>query len=193
MPKCNGCNGNFDLVYQYSDTGASLCINCRAKYEQTNETVVRRLEREVNYLHDEMDSIFGIRTGGRYAPPPSPIHINTPSMNNLNFSNSVIGAVNTGYVKDLMVKMSNVAIHDNEQAAQTVKTFIDLILKARELEKEEKEKIIQQVSYLTEQLVVAQENRNTPVIRVVLQDIANAIQTVAAAPLAFEAIKRLFV
>lgn len=189
--KCHGCNGNFDFVFQL-DSGGNLCIDCRSKYEQTNEMVVRRLERNVNYLHDEMDSVFGIRTGGRYAQPPAPVHINQPTMNNLNFSHSIVGAVNTGYVKDLMVNMSKVAMNNNEQAAQTIKTFTDALLQSQEIQKEEKERIIQQLSFLSEQLSLASEKRNDSVIRTVLQDVANAVQIGTGLAAAFTLVQALF-
>lgn len=154
--------------------------------------VVRRLERNVNYLHDEMDSVFGIRTGGRYAQPPAPVHINQPTMNNLNFSHSIVGAVNTGYVKDLMVNMSKVAMNNNEQAAQTIKTFTDALLQSQEIQKEEKERIIQQLSFLSEQLSLASEKRNDSVIRTVLQDVANAVQIGTGLAAAFTLVQALF-
>jgi hypothetical protein len=188
--KCHGCNGNFDFVFQL-DAGGNLCIDCRNKYEKTNEMVVRRLERNVNYLHDEMDSVFGIRTGGRYALPPAPIHIDKPTMNNLNFSNSIVGAVNTGYVKDLMVNMSKVAINNNE-AAQTIKDFTDTLLKNQEIQKEEKEEIIQKLSFLSEQLSLADEKRNDSVIRTILQDVANAVQIGTGLATAFKLVQALF-
>jgi len=191
MPKCNGCNKQFDLVFQYDDSGASLCIDCRTKHEQTNEMIVRRLERHANYLHDRSDSVFGVRTGGRYTPPPSPININGATMNNLNFSNANIGAVNTGYIKDLVISMSKVAVNNNDQAAQTIKTFTDTLLKTKEIEKEEKEQIIQQLSFLSEQLVLAHDKRNEPVIRTVLQDIANIVQIATGVAAAFTGVSSL--
>ncbi len=141
-----------------------LCLDCTFKYQQIMDNQIANQERAINFLMDEMDMTFGIgRIGARFPERKPPIIQAAPvTMNNLNIDRSIIGAVNTGVVNQLEVNMKNIS-----QGADEVKKFTEAVLKDKKLGKQQKEEIIQQLSYLVQQLRLPEQNRNISVIKAV--------------------------
>jgi hypothetical protein len=176
MAACHFCSKSHARMYQLND-GGIMCLDCYSKFQATNESTQRGLERMINYLSDSIDSTFGIPMNSpRFPEPKPPVYMQNPTLNSLTIQDSVVGAVNQGSVQSMNVSLSNInQTHSKE--AQLVKTFTEMMLKSQELEKEQKEEILDQLTYLTGQLAKPKEKRNHPVIKTMTTGITNILKS----------------
>jgi hypothetical protein len=166
-----------------------LCLDCTYKYQQIIDNQLANQERAINFLMDEIDMTFGIgRIGARFPErKPSVIQSAPVTMNHINIDKSIIGAVNTGTVNQLEVKMNQVSQGGNE-----LKKFTEAVLKEDKLTKEQKEEIIQQLDFVTEQLLKSENQRNSSVVKIVSRNIVNLINFSASLMTLWDPISKLF-
>jgi hypothetical protein len=175
MAACHYCSQSHTRMYQLND-GGIMCLSCYSKFQTTNETTQRGLERMINYLNDSIDSTFGIpMSSPRFPEPKPPVYMQNPTLNSLTIQDSVVGAVNQGSVQSMNVSLSNIN-QTNSKEAQIVKAFTEMMLKSQELEKEQKEEILEQLTYLTTQLTKPKEKRNHPVIKAMITGITSILK-----------------
>ncbi len=188
---CHGCGKSVAYVYQTPE-GAVVCIDCQFKMQQVNEMGQRSAERMINYLTGEMEAVTGISTNWpRFPEPKPPVHMHNPTVNSLQISDSVIGAVNQGYVESMNVALTNVS-KDNVKAAQLMKVFSDAILSTQAMAKEDKEALLQHLSYLTGQLKTPNNKRPLTVIAELSTIISAAVTNYPVLNAIWEKISGLF-
>lgn len=162
--KCSQCNG----VAVFSPVIGPLCLSCTHKYQQIIDSEQVNRERAMNYLTDQMEMAVGI-TGisPRFPERKAPVIQNGPvTLNSITVDRSIVGNVNTGYISSLEVNMSGIS-QINSDDADKIKKFAEAVLKEENLERERKDEVIQQLSYLAGQLRLAKEKRNTSVVKAV--------------------------
>lgn len=190
MQKCINCGKNPYIQYEFG----LLCLDCDLKFIQVTSMKIAASERQINHTLDEMDSIFGIYTGGRYPERKKPTVNHIPvTMNNqkIHIEKSIVGSVNTGVIHQLDVSMNSVS-QINDEGANKIKEFAEAVLKEEKLKKEEKENIIQQLNFLTQQLAINKESRNRAVIQTVLASIFGLIGFSANLCTIWETVKPFF-
>lgn len=157
--KCSQCNKQ--AIVQF-DFGA-LCVDCYLKFMQAQDIRNASLERQINHLKDVMDYTMGVKTYDRFPERKPPVIQTAPvTMNSINIDKSVVGSVNTGYVKQLEVSMNTVV-----KGAEEIKSFAEGVLKNKELKASQKEELLRQLDYLTQQLRLPPKNRNVAVMKAV--------------------------
>jgi hypothetical protein len=81
-------------------------VDCNLKFQQAQELVQGRLERQHNVLMDQMDMISGIPSiGGRY-PVRKPIVMSGSTFNTVHIEKSNVGVVNTGSIRSVEVSLT---------------------------------------------------------------------------------------
>lgn len=162
-------------MYQLQD-GGIMCLNCYSKFQAVNESQQRGLERMMNYLMDEAAWAAGIPmpNAPRFPEPKPPVYMQNPTVNSLQIQNSVVGAVNQGYVESMNASLSQIS-QVNESEAKVVKMFADMLIQSQEIDKQEKDAILQQLSFLTAQLSIKKEERPRAVIDAMLETITKAL------------------
>ena len=175
MSKCQFCGQSFEKMFQFND-GSIICMNCYSRYQSAQESNQRGLERMMNYLTDEIEAAVGIPLSSpRFPEPKPPVYMNNPTVNNMNIQNSIVGAVNQGSVENMNVSLRNVS-QNNSIEAQLIKTFTELFLQSEEIQKEQKEEILEQLSFLTTQLTKPEEKRPQPIIKTMIENISNILK-----------------
>ncbi len=158
-----------------------LCLHCYSKLQQTQSSQNESLERMLNYLHDQMDNVVGFSTGApRFPERRPPVIQNAPvTINTMHIDRSIVGSVNTGYINDLEVSMQSVTQINNE-GIEKVKAFAEAVLRESTLDKEQKESIIQQLDFLSQQLQIEKDKRNHGAVRAVISGVSSAINLSAS-------------
>lgn len=166
MAVCGSCGKSFGAGYEIQ--GVPVCTDCAYKMQQINEMGQRSAERAINYLTGEIEAISGVSLNWpRFPEPKPPVHMHSPTLNSLQINDSVVGAVNQGYVESMNVSLSNVN-KENQEVAKLVKLFSEYILQAQEIDKEVKEELLQHLSYLIGQLNTPKKKRATKVVKTII-------------------------
>src|SRR5713101_3585461 len=97
--KCIQCGKPAIVKYDFG----LLCVDCNLKFQQANDIAVGRLERQINFLMDEMEMVAGVRLGGGRFPERKPpiVHTGNMDIRPIVLSNSVVGNINQGTVQNL--------------------------------------------------------------------------------------------
>lgn len=187
--KCSQCNNT--AIYQTAI--GLLCLNCAYKLQQMQQNELANQERMINWLMDEIDMITGIPLNSPRFPERKPpvIQAAPVTLHSISIDRSVVGNVNTGYIQQLEVSMSSVT-QTNNDGADKVKEFAEAVLKENKLSKEHKEEIVQQLSFLVQQLRLEDSKRNKGVIKAVVSGIGALINTSASLLTLWEPVKNLF-
>lgn len=168
--KCNQCSNQAIVQYEFG----LLCVDCNLKFQQTNAIVTERMERQINFLLDEMEMVSGVRLGGGRFPERKTAIVHTGNMNfrPIVLNNSVVGNINQGTVNSLNENLQNITIM-NEVYARDIKSFIESLVKEEKLNKEQKEDIANKIDFLTQQL--QSHNKNKTVIKTVISSISTIV------------------
>jgi hypothetical protein len=145
-----------------------ICIDCYTKLQTTN-LVVRTLE-----------SIAGVRPGlfPRIQIPPLP---SAPfTLNNIKIDNSVVGAINTGNVQTIDVSLSYLHQGGNDKARDALKALTEAILGASSIDHAQKNELLEQVAFLSEQAVAGAKDRKPGVIKATLGAVSQAAGSISA-------------
>lgn len=172
--KCHQCNK--PAIVEYPN-GMAFCLDCNFKFQQTLDLQNATLERQINYLNDEIDSTFGIGPTGARFPTRNP----TVFTGNINFkpitlTGSVVGSINQGTINGLNINLSNISI-GNPELATKLKDFSEAIVNDKKLNDSNKNESIENVKFLSEQ--ITNPNRNKSVIKSVVNSISKIIEVSA--------------
>src|SRR5258706_533852 len=116
MPQCVQCGRPAIVGYQ---GGLNFCVDCNLKYQQAQEMILYRMERQHNLLMDDMDMISGIpSTGGRYPERRPPVMMNAPTFSTIRIDRSNVGVVNTGSIESVQVSLTGIQRGGNPALAE---------------------------------------------------------------------------
>lgn len=161
-----------------------VCVDCNLKVQQAATLQQASLMQHLNYLTDQMESTVGLYgVLPRYKiPQPVVNQINKGAItfNNINVDRSVIGAINTGNVQQIDVAMSQIKNSSNNELAEAFKNFTEAIINEKQLNKEDKNQLIEQVSFLASQCTAPKEARKPSIVKSVLSNVKDTVTTVVA-------------
>lgn len=177
--KCHQC-GKPAVAFN-EDLKLALCVDCWDKLSQLLERQNVQLAQTANFLLDIADARVGLPPGftPRYHVPKPTIHEGPMTFNNIRVDRSVIGAINTGQVQSLDVALSNIKVTGENRLAEALQGFTEAILAESTFDPEQKNKLIEQTSFLAEQVTLPETQRKKGVARVVLSDIANTVSALS--------------
>ncbi|HFD31733.1 MAG TPA: hypothetical protein ENJ28_03325 [Gammaproteobacteria bacterium] len=183
MATCNQCGK--PAVQEYN--GNPLCVECFTKVAsvfQKQEEIRQReliiLMQQEQAIEADMYSSIGLN------PPPQKYdftHLRPPSnytLHNIKVSDSVVGLVNTGNVETIDVAMTNIQHAGNTEVADALKLITEGVLQNSELTSELKNEILQNLSFVSQQISAEPENRNQGVLKSVLSGIRDSVSTVSS-------------
>jgi hypothetical protein len=188
MAVCNQC-GRPAIVSRH---GHPLCVECNLKFEQAAQMQQRAIMQQMNFLLDQADAITGIPAGlPRYDVSEPIVHKGPMTFHTINVNRSVVGAVNTGTVRQMEVALNHVHIaNENIELETALKEFAEAVIQEVSLTAEVRNEILQQLTALTEQLTKPAQSRSLGVIKAFLLSVA---ANIASTPLVahWENIKHL--
>ena len=156
--KCSQC----DKPAIVEIDGNFLCVDCHSKFVQTNYLQFTQLASLYNQTLDDVDDIFGLPvTSGRLRIPSLPATINTgqTTYNNIRVDNSVVGAINTGNIKQLDIMMTVMRSQNNQELADALQKLTQAILDTPDLEQSDKNSALECLLFLSEEAVTPEPKR----------------------------------
>jgi len=153
-------------MYQLS-SGALICLECidRFQFEQ-NAAMIR-------FLLGEIESSTG---GLPLEIPKLVLHHQLVTFNNIRVDHSIVGAINTGQAQDIDVSLSYVKEIGDPALSELFQQFAQAVLDSRELDQATRKAIIEQLSFLTSQLLAKPEQKRAAIVGAVLKSIKEALR-----------------
>lgn len=155
-----------------------LCLQC---YERATSIYLQQqnqLAAFINYLHDQMDEISGIQSYSRIRTTQPVLHQGDISYNAINVDRSIIGTINTGKIETLNQTMQNINNHVSPDVAKVLSLFAETMLKSQELSSTEKEDMLEELSFLSEQILTEKSQQKPGIIKRIIDSIQNKVQTI---------------
>jgi hypothetical protein len=117
-------------------------------------------------------------------------------LHNIKVENSVVGSINTGNVQAIDVSLTNLRNTGNDKAGDALEALIEAILGDKSIGETQKNELVEQLAFLSEQTTVATKDRKPGVIKATLGALSQAAGTVSAVSGAWQAaepiLKNLF-
>jgi hypothetical protein len=177
MPTCQQCGRPAVVEYQ---GGLRFCLDCNLKYQQAQEMILDRMEREHNRLLDEMDMISGIpSTGGRYPERRPPVTM-TGTFNSIRIDRSNVGVVNTGSIQSVQVSLAGIERGGNASLAAALKELTEAIINSTELQPAQKNDAVQMLDIVAADAARPPEERRPAAMRAVLSGVAEIVKVGAS-------------
>lgn len=133
-------------------SGVPLCLNCYEKFSRINQADLTLLAAYQNQLLDDMDELTGIPSYARYKIPQPIIYKDNKMQNFIKVDKSIIGLINTGTLNSLNQSMNNINNNINPELASMLSIFTKAILESKEIEENNKNQILEELDFITEQI-----------------------------------------
>jgi hypothetical protein len=157
----------------------ALCVDCYHKFEVARTLGFRLAAIGLNHAAAEMDSVapWGPPTPRMQVPdiPKGPI-----ILNNIKVANSVVGSINTGNVESIDVSITYLRNAGSQKISDALKQLTEAIVNDGTIAKPEKDQLVDQVAFLSEQAVVAVKDRRPGMIKATLGALDHAAPTISA-------------
>jgi hypothetical protein len=159
-----------------------LCVDHYSKLQtaptQAQAALTEQLRHVMamqNQAAAELENIAGVRPGlfPRINIPPTP---SAP----ITLNNSVVGAVNTGFVRDIEVNLTHLQNSGNDKATDALKALTQAILDDPSADNTQKNDLVEHIAFLSEQAVLPAKDRKSAVIKTTLGTLTQAARTVTA-------------
>ena len=184
-PSCSQCGRPaIELV-----NDVPLCVACHYQFFVAKTLQLRNAAIGLNYASAEMDSITGFRLSNPMQVPDIPK--GPIILNNIRVDNSVVGSINTGSVQAIDVSITVLKEAGNKEASAALQTLAEVIASATTLTPADRNMMLDQVAYLSEQAVAAAKDRSPGMIKAAFSSITQAAGTVAAVASAWQAAEPL--
>jgi len=176
-PKCTQCD-NEALV---TIGGHLLCVEHYLKFQQANQMQNSSYTSLMNFLIDQAEAAVGVYGAIPRIKEPQPIiHHGTLKFQNINVEKSNIGAINYGDIGKLDVMMNVINQKGNSELMKAIKEFTEAVIADKKIENEIKKELVEQITFLSSQVVLPNENRNPSVVKSVLKGIKDTLTGSAA-------------
>lgn len=194
MATCTQCDkpaiGGYD--------GNALCLSCLERVSNIVHQQNEQRHREIlysmhlaNVAERHMDAVVGLGN----STPPFDMSLFQPSrnvkVNNINVSNSVLGAISTEEVGSINVSLKNVMSRGETELAQKLLDFTHHVLQSNEIEVQVKNEMLEQISLLSEQMAAPKEGRKLGLMKAAIATIGTTAGTISSIASAWKAVKDL--
>ncbi len=134
------------------------------------------IERELNYISAEMESITGIpNILPRYSERRTIIHTGGVILNNIHVSNSEIGVLNTGTIGNVDATVTVLKSEGNSELASAVAALSEAVIKSSQIANDSKNQILELLGALSEEAVVPKEKRKPSVAKALLTELSGIL------------------
>lgn len=170
MAACSQCG----KPAMFNRVGHLLCVDCNLKVEQAWQIRDAALKQQMNFLLDQADALTGLYgVTPRYEINRPLIHQGPMNFHSINVDRSVVGAINTGKVKNMEVALNNIhAKNENAELENALKEFTEAVLRERSLSVKAKDDTVEQLSVLAAQVAMREESRVKIVMKALITSIA---------------------
>ena len=193
------CSQNDGRAAVASVGGQPLCVDCFTKMQKAHAEqnfvalqYARHQMAMANQALADMEAVTGLHGLNPRIQIPDMPTMGPVTLNNFKLDNSTVGTINTGNVHTIDTTVTALRKAGIEDAAKALHDFTQAVIADSSLTTEQKNELIEQVAFLSEQAVSSKE-RKPKMIMAALDGItktAAAVTTVAAAWHAAEPIIR---
>jgi hypothetical protein len=172
--KCQQCGKQ--AVVSYDDGKINLCLDCNLKFQQAANMIQRRNAEMMNYITEQIE--FSVGMPGllpRYKIPTPIIQSGSNTYNNINVNNSNVGSINTGYIESIDLSLSVLNKQGNQDSSNVLKQLTEEIIRNNEIEQATKNEILEQLSFISEELIKPKEKRKLTLIKNVFSSVSTTL------------------
>lgn len=168
-----------------------VCLDCYVKFSQVMDRQTEELERELNYIADEIEMTAGMPgLAPRFPPrPPRTVLAGPTTLNHMHISNSNIGVLSTGTIGTIDGAVGIMLSGGEHKAAQAFKTMTEAVANASDLAPPDKSKALEILSVVATEGAAPKERRRSEAMRTLLRDVSSALSGSAALVRLWEAAK----
>ncbi len=163
----------------YAMGNVPLCVDCSYKAAVTQTLLLRNAAIGLNQAAAELDRVTGLRnfTPRMQVPdiPKAPI-----VMHNIHIADSVVGSINTGTVQTVDVSITYLKQAGNNEVADALRRLTEAIANEPSLPPDDKNDLLDQVAYLSDQASSAAKDRKRGTIKATFDAISQGAGAVAA-------------
>ena len=175
--KCSQCQRTAAVDY----AGNPLCVEHHLMMQQASYLQASQLAAQLNLVSEE------IARGTGYIVPPTRIQIPRPpfqgdilTLNHIDVSNSTIGAINTGTVKNLDVAISLFQGQRETEIASAVKEFTQALVDSDDLDASTKNDVAEQLAFLVTQVKAKPDERSSGMVKSVISGIRSLVSSTSS-------------
>lgn len=166
-PPCTQCHA---APIMCSVQGHHLCLSCATKFESMlasqasrRDTEFRQQAATLNFLSDQMGHFLPGMTRPRLNLPPAAVHAQHIDQS-ITVDRSVVGAINTGTIRDLTVSLDKISQTAGEDVAAQVRELVTAVTAAMEFSATDRQQILEHLTAISEQAARPPESRQTSVL-----------------------------
>ncbi|MBY5698488.1 hypothetical protein [Rhizobium leguminosarum] len=158
---------------------APLCVDCFHKFEVARTLDFRIAAIGMNYAAAEMDHLvpFGGQSPRIQVPD---IPRGTTILNNIKVDNSVVGSINTGNVASIDVNISYLKKAGGDEVSAALVELTETIARANDLDDGQKQVLLDQVEFVSEQAVKGADGRRPGMISAALSALDSTSKATAS-------------
>ena len=161
--------------------GHPLCVDHHLRMQQAGYLAGSMITAQLNRISEDISHAMG----GLVPPikmeiPRPPFVGDTFTLNNINVSNSTIGAINTGTVQNLDASITLLESVEKRALASAVKDFAQELIDNPELAASIKDEVAEQLELVLSQVQAKADERRAGTIKSVLSGIRSSVGAVAS-------------
>ncbi|MFH0852463.1 MAG: hypothetical protein V1845_02585 [bacterium] len=170
--KCSQCDKEaIDALN--NGKGPAFCLEHMNMYQNMISRHLADLQKQEDSILDYVEMTTGVPL--RPSKPTPVMHQGNLTVNNLKIDRSNIGVVNTGTVNDINASITFIENTGNIKLANGLKNISEKIIESPNLEKLQKAEVLEQLSFIGNEIRVVPEKRNNSVIKSILKSISNIL------------------
>jgi len=173
----------------YGDLG--LCVEHHLKMQQATYLQVSMNAANLNFIRGQIEASTGVPLSQMEVPPPPFIGDNL-TLNNINVSNSTIGAINTGTIQNLDTSITIMKNRGEDDLGKAIAELTEALINSNEVNDAMKREIAEQLEFLVAQATADERNRSIGVVKSTLIGLRNSISIVAGLLTIWERLEPLF-
>lgn len=187
MNKCTQCDKN--AIQKYGDN--YLCLDCLERLSNIHHRSNEQRHREIMYsmqMTNASEKYINESMGLPSDRLSFDLSVFQPSRNiklsNVNVNNSIVGNISTEEVGNINVALEKINASGDTGTASKLHELTVAILSAKEIDVAKKNEVLEQISLLSEQASLPQQNRKPGIIKAAasaIKETANTITSVAGA------------
>jgi len=153
-----------------------ICEDCYLKLQQANQMYEASISSYMNFLISQMEASVGLYgVTPRFEIPQPIIHQGSVNFHNIKVDRSNIGVINTGDIKNIEIARTVINKSGNTELTEEIRKFTEAVIAEEKLNREIKNQIIEQISFLATQAAIPKEKRKINVAKTVLKGIKDTL------------------
>jgi len=151
-------------MFEVGEQNIPLCLDCNLKLAQITQIQNDALERQVNFLSDEMDYIVGLPRSGARFPERKTVTLGNVTLHNINVNNSTVGVINSANVGTIDVAVTILKQSGDPQLAEALRNLSEAIIASNEIQTDAKNQALEILSVLSTEATAPKERRHNTVV-----------------------------